>query len=411
MSNHRLLIVQIALLCYYYRSFMRLSYIAFFLAFSVALMPSAVLAADEPINTNRYLIQTNKSFWRTALGARNIFDDGFTANLSDLQLRVAKLAGLKPILVKRFNILTETDALPVAPTPQITPISPVSWGVRYVLRQDTTKTSGGKDIGIALVDTGVDAEHPDLKDRLKKCTNYADPNKPFIDQECEDTNGHGTHMAGIAVADGGKDGKGMFGLAPEADLLVYKACDANGLCYSDNIAKAMIGAVNDGAHIIMLGFGGESDSSFVRDAIEYAVENNVLVVSAAGNSGPDNEVLDWPARNSSVIAVGAIDSSSLAARFSSRGGNDDTKAYQVNYGDIELSAPGVNIESTFKGGGYAILSGTSMAVPHIAGLAARVWQSDDEQSAQATRLVLRNMARDIEPVGDDAATGWGVPVE
>ena len=339
---------------------MKLSYIAFSLAFSIALMPSAALAANQPASTNRYLVQTNKSFWRNAFDARNVFDGGFTADLSDLQLRVAKLAGLKPIMVKRFNILAETTVSPsVTPTPQTTPISPVSWGIRYVLREDVTKTSGGEDVRIALVDTGVDTEHPDLKDRLTKCTDYTDTSKPFIDQECEDINGHGTHMAGIAVADGGKDGKGMFGLAPQAELLVYKACDSTGLCYSDDIAKAMIGAVDDGANIIMLGFGGEADSSFVDDAISYANDHDVLVIAAVGNSGPDNEAIDWPARNPLIVSVGAIDSNSQTAEFSSRGTNADTKAYQVNAGDVELAAPGVNVESTFKDDSYAIMSGTS----------------------------------------------------
>lgn len=393
---------------------MKSTIVASFLAFSLFFAPVTAMAASGPsTGDSRYFVQSTKSFWRNALGVRNVFDTGFTADLSDLQFKLAKLAGLRPIPVKKFNILAA--AAPVAvpsssPTPVDAPAKPVPWGVRYILQaEDPNVPVGGKDLTVAVLDTGVDRKHPDLKERVTKCTDYADLSKAFIDEECADANGHGTHMAGIVAADGGPDAKGIWGLAPQASLGVYKVCNSDGLCLSDDIAKAITAAVNDGANIIVLGMGGEADSSFIDDALAYAADHDVLVVAAAGNDGPYDDSMDWPARNPSVISVGATVNDGSVAQFSSRGNNEKTKPYQPNSGDLEFVAPGVNIESTFKDGGYAILSGTSMAAPHVAALAARVWQRDAKHPAAATRQVLHDMAKDILPAGDDNASGWGTP--
>jgi subtilisin len=217
-------------------------------------------------------------------------------------------------------------------------------------------------------------------------------------------------MAGILVADGGPNGSGIYGFAPKASISVYRVCDGTGLCLSDDIAVAIRAATDAGAKIILLGMGGESPSSFVNDAIAYAADHDVLIVAAAGNDGPYEDSMDWPARNPAVVSVGAVDTTLTPADFSSRGTNLKTAAFRSDEGDIEFAAPGVNIESTFKDDGYAILSGTSMAAPHIAGLAALVWQSEAEHPAQATRSVLHELAKDLAPTGDDAATGWGIPL-
>jgi subtilisin len=386
--------------------------IAAFVAFSVALsIPLPALAAAAP-STTRYYTPNTRSFWRNAMGARHVFDEGFTADLSDLQLRIAKFAGLKPIIVKKFNILSDVKAVEsVSPTPQTAPSSSVPWGVRAMLGNDTiASTSGGLGVTVALLDTGIDREHPDLQSRIDGCFDVIDSAKGFVDGVCDDLNGHGTHMAGIIAADGGSDGVGLFGFAPQASISVYRVCNGAGNCYSDDIAVAMRAAVDNGAQIIVVGFGGEGVSSFIDDAVAYAQEKDVLIIAAAGNDGPYDDSVDWPARNPSVISVGALDSDGAVAEFSSRGKNRSTKAYQPNEGDVEFAAPGVNIESTFRDQGYAILSGTSMAAPHVAGLAARLWQSKASHPAQATRVVLHELAEDVLPSGDDSGSGWGMPV-
>ncbi|HXK36862.1 MAG TPA: S8 family peptidase [Candidatus Paceibacterota bacterium] len=384
---------------------MKTRYSAYFLAAAIALMPfSAATATESSTGPDRYFLQNTKTFWKNAFQARQVFEDGFTANLSDFQLTLAKLAGMKPVQVKRFSILQEEAT---TPEPSPTPVSPQGWGVVTVLPNGST--DNGEGMTIAVLDTGIDREHPDLSERIGGCVDYAGTESKTEDF-CADENGHGTHVAGILAADGGPDDEGMTGIVPAATVLAYKVCNAEGLCFSDDIAVAMRDAVDAGAQIIVLGFGGEEASSFIDASIGYAQEHEVLVVAAAGNDGPYEEEVDWPARDPRVVSVGAVDEDAVPTEFSSRGTNATTEPFVQDEGDVEFAAPGVNVESTFIDGSYSILSGTSMAAPHVAGLAALLWQADDEHPAEATRLVLRELARDIAPPGDDPATGWGMPV-
>ncbi len=366
---------------------MKPRYIAVLLAFYALAAPLSAQAVYGPsLVTNRYFLQTTKAFWRTALTARNVFDTGFTADLTDLQLKLAKFAGLKPIVVKKFTLLADSTVAPSAsPTPQESPAVSVPWGVQFVLDAAPSRTSSGKGVTVAVLDTGVERTHPDLADRITVCADYAAPTKSLVKDECTDTNGHGTHMAGIIAADGGKDGKGIWGVAPAVDVAVYRVCNGDGLCLSDDIAMGIRAAVDDGANVIVLGMGGEADSSFIDDALQYAADHDVLVIAAAGNDGPYADSMDWPARNPLTVSVGALAPDGTVAEFSSRG---------TEKNPVELVAPGVDIESTFIDGGYAVLSGSSMAAPHAAGLAARIWEKDAAHPAEATREKLKKLLGD-----------------
>lgn len=374
--------------------------VAAFVAFSLFAFSSTTVLADAGVTDSRYFVPSTRSFWRNTMGARHVFDTGFTADLNDLQLGIAKFAGLKPVPVEKYNILADMAVgASVSATPLMTPTQPVSWGVRAMLDDDTlTGTTGGAGVTVAILDTGVDRTHPDLKSRINRCEDFTNPSGALIDNSCDDLNGHGTHIAGIIAADGGLTGTGLYGLAPQASISIYRTCNTGGSCFADDVATALRVAVDDGANIIVLGLGGESDSQLVDDAIAYAQQKKVMVIAGAGNDGPYDDSEDWPARNPAVVSVGAIDSKKAAADFSSRG-------------DIELGAPGVNIESTFRDDGYAILSGTSMAAPHVAGIAARLWVKDASDPAQATRDLLHKISVDIAPPGDDGTTGWGMPEE
>jgi len=280
-----------------------------------------------------------------------------------------------------------------------TPSVQKPWGVAKV-----GGGSGGAGINIAILDTGV-AKHADLSTAV--CMDTTTRN---IKPGCKDQNGHGTHVAGIAAANGGSDGKGIFGVAPQAGLWAIKVCKADGTCYADDVAEGIYYAVNNGANIISMSFGADMDIPLIRSAIEYGVQHGALFVAAAGNDGSADGTIDWPAANFKVIAVGAIDSTDAIASWSSRGINSLTIPYSVEERDIEFAAPGVAIESTWNDGCYRILSGTSMAAPHVAGLAAKLWQG----SAAATRDYLQYIARynyaDIGGAGDDNAAGFGLPV-
>jgi subtilisin len=266
--------------------------------------------------------------------------------------------------------------------------------------------SGGSDVTVAVLDTGY-RPHPDLDQRVVDCKDFSQRKASVVEDTCEDTNGHGSHVAGIIAADGGVDHLGIYGVAPEASLYIYKVCGKNGSCWADDIATAVTHAVDAGAHVLNLSLGADNSSTLIADAIAYAADKNVLVVAAAGNDGPYEDSIDYPAALETVVAVGALDETATIATWSSRGINESTTQGIIEERDIELAAPGVNVESTYYTGGYAILSGTSMASPHIAGLAAKLWQGD----AVATRDLLRSLTLpvDLGESGDDNAYGWGLP--
>ncbi|MBI4738052.1 S8 family serine peptidase, partial [Candidatus Woesearchaeota archaeon] len=214
------------------------------------------------------------------------------------------------------------------------------------------------------------------------------------------------HVSGTIAANGGADGKGIFGVAPQANLWMVKVCGAGGSCWSDDIATAIRYAADQGTNVISMSLGSNSESTLIRDAITYAVDKGVLVVAAAGNDGPEDGSIDWPGANAAVVAVGAIDSAEAVASWSSRGVNDGDYVKEAR--EVEFGAPGVSVLSTWSNGCYATLSGTSMATPHVSGLAAKLWQG----SAAATRQYLQDMAKlhDLHTAGDDTATGFGLPV-
>jgi len=270
------------------------------------------------------------------------------------------------------------------------------WGIRKV-----GGGSGGTGIKVAVLDTGVDVDHPDLKENIIDCK---DTTKRGIKRGCADGNGHGTHVSGIIAANGGPDGLGIYGVAPEAKLMEIKVCGNSGFCWADDIAEGIRYAADNGANIISMSLGGDTPDPQILAAIDYAVENGVLVIAAAGNDGPEEGSIDYPGAYVKVIAVGAIDASENVPDWSSRGVNDGD--YVMEEREVEFGTPGVSIESTWNDGCYKYLSGTSMATPHVSGLAAKLWQG----SAGATRDYLHQVAKDIWEPGDDMATGFGLPV-
>jgi subtilisin len=257
----------------------------------------------------------------------------------------------------------------------------------------------GAGVTVAVLDTGAYEDHLDLDVQVCK-----DATKRGIVNGCKDGNGHGTHVAGTIAANGGSDGLGIYGVAPEASLMVIKVCRNSGSCWSDDIAAGMRYAADNGANIISMSLGSDVESSLIRDAIDYAAGKDVLVVAAAGNDGPSEGSIDYPGANAKVVAVGAIDGNEAVASWSSRGINDGD--YMIENKEVEFGAPGVSVESASINGCYTTKSGTSMATPHVSGLAAKLWQG----SASSTRAYLQNISKDIWTSGDDSATGFGLPV-
>ena len=232
------------------------------------------------------------------------------------------------------------------------PAGEVPWGVARVNAPAAWRRGQGAGVKVAVIDTGIDCTHPDLQCDFSAGANLLDPgSRPMDDNE------HGTHVSGT-IAGRGIGAEGVFGVAPKATLIPVKVLDADGAGSLFDIVKGIDWATKAGADVINLSLGGPLGGAALKRAVQKALAAGVVVVCAAGNSGPSPDTVGFPAGYAGVIAVAASDGDDRVAPFSSRG---DAVAF---------IAPGVNIASTVPGGGYKRLSGTSMAAPHVSGLAA-----------------------------------------
>jgi thermitase len=212
-------------------------------------------------------------------------------------------------------------------------------------------TTGSRSINIAILDTGVDLDHPDLASKIVENVNFSSS------ATVDDVYGHGTHVAGIAAAMT-NNGIGVAGLGYSATIMNVKVLGDNGQGYWSGVAQGIIWAADNGAEVISMSLGGSSGSSAVESAINYAWNKGVVVVAAAGNDGTSTP--GYPAYYTNCMAVAATDSIDRLAPWSNRGDW------------VDVAAPGVSVYSTLKDGSYGYKSGTSMAAPHVAGLAALV---------------------------------------
>ncbi len=365
------------------------------LIFLVSLMIiNTVFAFSESV----YLVKSHSKSLKYEHGVRHEFDVGFTTKLSSAKVDNLRKQNVEVEEVPLYHILAKGGGT----TTRLIPSDQTPWGIGKIYNNPLlTSTSGGLGVDVAVLDTGVKTDHLDLKNRVAQCKDFT--KGLLVRNGCKDDNGHGTHVAGTILADAGSDGKGIYGVAPQAKLFAYRVCDSSGSCWSDDIAAAIDYAGSNGAEIISMSLGSDVESSLIRDAISR--NSKVLIVAAAGNDGPLLDSIDYPGANANVVAVGAIDINENVADWSSRGINDGD--YLVEEREVEFGAPGVNVESTWNTGGYRLLSGTSMATPHISGLAAKLWQG----SAPLTRTYLQERAKlhDLSIPGDDIATGFGLP--
>lgn len=280
--------------------------------------------------------------------------------------------------------------------------SPLNTEVPKAGMQAGGGSSDSVNADIAILDTGIDLKHPDLNV-------YAQ--KTFVTgtTTANDDNGHGTHVAGIVAA---KDNSiGVVGVAPGARLWAVKVLDRNGAgALSDVIAGIdyIIEHANE-IDVANMSFGCQCDSSALNTAVENAVSAGITFVAAAGNSGTDASTF-YPAANPDVIAVGAIaDSDGKCGGLGppTQYGNDDTFATFSNYGPkVTIVAPGVNILSTYYGGSYTTLSGTSMAAPHVAGAAALYKASHPNASPAEVKNALSNLAIHASTICDGDGHGY-----
>jgi len=248
-------------------------------------------------------------------------------------------------------------------------------------------TTGNSSILVAVIDTGIDYDHPDLAD------NYVSLGYDWVnmDDDPMDDFGHGTHCAGI-IAAVLNNTIGIAGLS-QVRIMAEKGLDAYGYGWEDDLARAIIHAVDQGANILSNSWGGYYESMLIYDAIKYAYHNGVLVVGAAGNERTSAKL--YPAAYDEVVAVTATDRYNEPAWF-------------TNFGEwVEVAAPGVNIYSTIWDDYYDWMSGTSMACPHVAGVAALIWSQFPNATRDWVRAQLRYTAEDLGDPGFDEYYGYG----
>jgi serine protease len=287
------------------------------------------------------------------------------------------------------------------------------WNLQAIQAPQAWDYSGGQGVIVAVIDSGIAYEDfetyrraPDLAD-----TTFV-PGYDFVnnDAHANDDFGHGTHVAGT-IAQSTDNGRGVAGVAFGATLMPVKVLNARGQGGFDALARGVIFAADHGARVINMSLSGRKSSQLLQDAIQYAVNKGVLVVAAAGNSGG---AVEYPAAYDSVIAVGAVDYRLQRARYSNFGKELDLMAPG---GDTHADANGDGLpdgilQETFQGDPtrFALhnMEGTSMATPHVAGLAALLFAFNPAATAAQVRQILETTARDLGAPGFDENYGHGL---
>jgi len=226
----------------------------------------------------------------------------------------------------------------------------VGWQISSLNIPEIWTKTKGENVTIGVIDSGCDLKHPDLSDNLLPGINFVSIGKPPID-DCN----HGTHSIGIIAAQ--HNSIGMIGIGPKVKIQPIKVLDKNGNGTTENVCKGIRWAINNKVDIISMSFGSTSRMRNVEKAIDEAAANNIPVFVACGNAG-DVGKLFWPAAYPKTISIGSINDKMERSSFSNTGRN------------LDFMAPGEEIFSTIPKSWYSIMSGTSMACPWAAGVAA-----------------------------------------
>ncbi|MEW6282777.1 MAG: S8 family peptidase [Candidatus Eremiobacterota bacterium] len=345
---------------------------------------------------------------REALGARDWTDleliDGAAARLEPEQVaRVRSWPGVRLVDDGSLELAPAVDVRPRLETAAPTVRAPELWELGHT----------GKGVTVAVVDTGT-TRHRDFSGRLVAFHDcVSGRTEPY------DDHGHGTHVTGIVAGDG-SDSKGKHrGIAPECSVVAIKAFDRHGKARMSDVIKAIQWAVENrerhGIRVLNLSAAGRAQLSHQHDplarAAAAAARHGILVVAAAGNDGPDPATIGTPAHSPAVLTVGASDDRGTVRR------DDDRVASLSSRGPTpvdgltkpDVVAPGVGITSAYNGSkGYATKSGTSMAAPMVAGLAALLLSAHPEADPAALRGALVGTAEELEKGGDANTQGAGL---
>jgi subtilisin family serine protease len=258
------------------------------------------------------------------------------------------------------------------------------WGVKRVGASDAWTRTQGEGVKVAVIDTGIDATHPDLAGQVAGGFNALTGAKP---DAWQDDQGHGTHVAGTIAAK--RDGQGVVGVAPKARLYAVKVLDKDGNGNYSDVIAGIEWAASHGIKIANMSLGADEGSEPLHRAVQAALKAGMTIVAAAGNSGG---TVGFPGSYEETIAIGASDVNDKVAEFSSRGP------------EVDFIAPGVDVLSDKMGGGTVSLSGTSMATPHMTGLAALAIGAG-ANSPSAIRAALARAAKPLTGLTPDMQGG------
>lgn len=296
-----------------------------------------------------------------------------------------------PDMAKVYESLARQRALAQDP-PQETPApqepekQETPWGIERVKAAQAWAKTRGAGVKVVVIDTGIDRTHPDLQDRLKGGWNAIKKTDDY-----NDDNGHGSHCAGTIA---GTDNEiGVVGVAPEVDLYGVKVLDEGGSGTFDDVIAGMQWAVENKMEIASMSLGASRGNPSLEAAVKAMADGGVILIAAAGNSGGS---VGFPAAYPGAIAVAASDSKDKLASFSSRGPS------------VAVIAPGVDVKSTYMGGAYDTLSGTSMATPHVSGLAALYVARHKGATPTQARAALAAASTKLPGV-PDIGQGAGLP--
>lgn len=240
--------------------------------------------------------------------------------------------------------------------------------------------ANGQGIRVGIIDSGIDIHHPDI---------LVSGGVSFLDDTFNDTNGHGTEIAGIIAAQ--LNNLGIKGLAPNTEVYALKAFNASGTASHSNIIAAIDWAIENDINILNMSFGGKENGQALQSAIQAAWDAGILLVSASGNEG--QSIIEYPAGYPSVMAVGAVN-------------NDLTQAAFSNHSDkLELVAFGSDIYTTTLNSSYRLVSGTSYAAAQVTASAAALWSYHPEWTAEMVRTALLNSSTSI---GEQNKFGYGL---
>jgi len=303
------------------------------------------------------------------------YHNGFVAHMAETAANnLAQIFGSATLIEK--DIVVSASKKPSwagggGDEPPAQPLQETPWGIFTVLAPDAWSSvsygTRGAGVLVCIVDTGIQKNHPDLPTNIsgENFVGKGPLGKKINPDAWGDDHSHGSHVAGtIAALD---NDIGVVGVAPEADLFAAKVLNKDGSGYASAVADGILSCVTNGADVINMSLGSSTSSSTIQSAVQTAFNAGVILVAAAGNSGDSgdpNGNISYPAKYPEVYAVSAIDSDLNLAYFSSRGP------------EVDFAAPGYAVYSTSNNSDYDTKSGTSMASPHMAGVAALMLSSN-----------------------------------